>query len=274
MNSALKIGIGLRNQHIHDVLATKPDIDWLEIHSENYFLPALVDVDVLKEIRTHYALSMHGIGLSLGSVTEPDPRHMHNLKSLHSQINPFLVSEHLSWSVGGGHFVPDLLPLPYTHEALGIFVRNLGIAQDVIGRQILIENPTSYLTYETADTSEVDFLVAVCCQSDAKLLLDVNNVFVSCTNHGWNADEYLAAIPSDMVGEIHIAGHTRHTLSDGRGVLIDTHSTHPCPEVWDLYGKAIKRFGNVPSLLEWDNDIPPLPELLETATTMRAYETS
>lgn len=273
MSDPLKIGIGLREPHIVDVMKTQPPIDWLEVHSENYFLPTLVDVQILKRLREKYDISLHGVGISLGSVEEPEKAHLKRLKVLHDEIEPFLVSDHLSWSATGGMHVPDLLPIPYTDEAIKLFVRNIEIVQDTLGRQILVENPTSYATYKSSIYEEASFLVEICKQAKAKILLDVNNVYVSCKNHGWDQDRYLESIPEELVGEIHMAGHSVRKLSDGSEVLIDTHSAEPLEEVWIQYGKALKRFGNVPSLIEWDNEIPELKKLIALAKRFKRYTT-
>lgn len=249
------IGIGLRENHYQQILEDLPQIGWFEVHSENFFNSD----EILKNIRQHYPISLHGIGLSLGSIITQD--HLIKLKNLIDKIEPFLVSEHLSWGRVGNHYIPDLLPIAYNQASLNNFIDNVNKTQDFLQREILIENPSSYLEYKASDIDEVSFLVEICQRTGAKILLDVNNVFVSCSNHNWYAVSYISQIPKDLVKEIHLAGHS-HSAS---GLLIDSHDNIVCQEVWQLYDVAIKRFGAIFTLLEWDKFIPSYQDLITQA---------
>ncbi len=271
MTSNPLIGIGLRYPHYHQVLEELPPIGWFEVHSENYFRRGGPSINFLSKIRTYYPLSLHGVGLSLGSVESLDTNHLKRLKKLIDHTSPFLVSEHLSWSRVGGIYMPDLLPIPYNEEMLTIFCNNICQTQDFLGREILIENPSSYLEYTESDQEEVEFLTTLCKRSGAKILLDINNIFVSCSNHGWNAKKYIDAIPNDLVKEIHLAGHSIKTIAQDLNLRIDTHDENVCKEVWELYGDAIQKFGPLPTLLEWDAKIPDLDFLVREASKALDY---
>ena len=259
-----RAGIGLRAPHHEALLAERPDVGWLEAHSENYFADGGAQIEYLSRLREHYPLSLHGVGLSLGSTDELDREHLRRLKRLVDRFEPALVSEHVSWGSVGGVHLNDLLPLPYTGEAVRHLARRVADVQDALGRQILLENVSSYLQYTVSELSEWDFLAALVRESDCALLLDVNNVYVSARNHGFDAREYLAGVPRGAVREIHLAGHTVNRHGD-REILIDTHSTHVCDAVWDLYDLAIRDHGPVPTLVEWDADIPTLDVLVAEA---------
>ncbi len=262
-------GIGLRFPHYQEILDKKPDIGWLEVHSENFFGEGR-SLECLQEIRKHYPISLHGVGLSLGSINEPDFFHLQRLKTLIEKIEPFLISEHLSWSRLGKNYFPDLLPLPYTDESLQVLSTNIQKTQDFLKRSLLIENPSSYITYQNSTWEESDFLIALLEKTGAKLLLDVNNVFVSSMNHGWEPVAYIKRIPSHYVQEIHLAGHSTRQVENVE-LHIDTHDKAVCPEVWDLYRVAIQHCGIVPTLLEWDEAIPSLSELLAEAEKIKHY---
>ncbi|WP_254063530.1 DUF692 domain-containing protein [Vibrio sp. dhg] len=236
------------------------DLSWLEVHSENYFQPNSAERIQLQELRNHYQISCHGVGLSLGSVARVSQEHLAQLKSLIDVIDPMLVSDHLSWSEHGGHYFNDLLPLPYTEEALNVFTRNVQEVQDYLQREILIENPSSYVQFQHSTISEWEFLAEVQKRTDCRLLLDLNNVYVSAFNHGFDCDTYLAGIPADKVDEIHLAGFTIKKLEKGE-IWIDTHSRPVSEEVWQLYRRWIKKNGPRQTLIEWDLDIPA-PEVL------------
>ncbi|MCG9703188.1 DUF692 domain-containing protein [Vibrio natriegens] len=236
------------------------DLSWLEVHSENYFQPNSAERIQLQELRNHYQISCHGVGLSLGSVARVSQEHLAQLKSLIDVIDPMLVSDHLSWSEHGGHYFNDLLPLPYTEEALNVFTRNVQEVQDYLQREILIENPSSYVKFQHSTISEWEFLAEVQKRTDCRLLLDLNNVYVSAFNHGFDCDTYLAGIPADKVDEIHLAGFTIKKLEKGE-IWIDTHSRPVSEEVWQLYRRWIKQHGPRQTLIEWDLDIPA-PEVL------------
>lgn len=271
MTSNSLIGIGLRHPHYHQVLEELPPIGWFEVHSENFFQVDNFPIAILSEIRENYPLSLHGVGLSLGSVDGLDINHLKRLKKLIDHTSPFLVSEHLSWSHVGGIYMPDLLPVPYNKEMLGIFCNNISQTQDFLGREILIENPSSYIEYTASDQEEAEFLGTLCKRSGAKILLDVNNIFVSCINHGWDAKKYIDTIPGDLVEEIHLAGHSIKTIAQGVNLRVDTHDSSVCEEVWELYGYAIQKIGPLPTLLEWDAQIPDLHFLIKEASKASNY---
>lgn len=270
MDSSKKLparaGIGLRGPHIDELLATKPHLAWLEVHSENYFGNGGRALRQLDHVRADYPLSLHGVGLSLGSTDPLNLRHLTKLKALISRIDPHSVSEHLCWSSIGGQFLNDLLPLPYSEEALTTVCRNIQQAQEFLGRRLLIENVSSYIRFKDEVLSEWDFLAEVARRCDCDILLDVNNIYVSSVNHGFDARTYLAAIPADRVAEIHLAGHESDDADDGSdSFLVDTHSRPVCDAVWSLYAEAIARFGQRPTLIEWDADLPTLDVLIAEA---------
>jgi uncharacterized protein len=219
----------------------------------------------LDAIRCDYPISLHGVGLSLGSADGLDGGHLARLGRLIERVEPGLVSEHLSWSASGGRHFADLLPLPYTEEALAVVCWNVEVAQEVLGRRILVENPSSYLRYRHSTIPEWEFLADVAARTGCGILCDVNNVFVSACNHGFDPHRYLRAMPREHVGEIHLAGHSLRELGDGRSIRIDDHGSRVCAEVWALYAEAVALFGPVPTLVEWDTDVPPLGVLLEEA---------
>lgn len=259
-----KAGIGLRFQHHQAVIETRPEIAWLEVHTENYMGGGTPLWD-LERIRRDYPVSCHGVGLSLGSVERLDRNHLERIRGTVERIGPALVSEHLSWSVVAGEYLADLLPLPMTEEALDVVCRHVDELQASLRRQILIENVSSYLRYRHSTIPEWEFLGAVAERTGCGILCDVNNIYVGACNHGWDAGAYLAALPSAAIGELHLAGHTVRELDGDRTVRIDDHSARVIPEVWTLYAEALSRFGPVPTLIEWDNNIPPLEVLLDEA---------
>ncbi|MBK8533642.1 MAG: DUF692 domain-containing protein [Candidatus Competibacteraceae bacterium] len=259
-----RAGIGLRAEHYDAVLETQPPVGWLEVHSENYFGAGGKPLDYLERIRAHYPLSLHGVGLSIGSTDPLNRRHLAALKTLIRRFEPALVSEHLSWGSVGGRHLNDLLPLPYTEEALYHLVARVCQAQEILGRQILIENPSSYLQYMESALPEWEFLAELAQRSGCGILLDVNNIYVSARNHGFDASAYLQAIPRSMVQEIHLAGFMVNRFDDGE-ILIDTHNQPVCPAVWALYRQAVQRFGRIPTLIEWDTDVPELAVLVAEA---------
>ena len=261
-----RAGIGLRGPHIDELLATKPALGWLEVHSENYFGSGGRALRQLDLVRADYALSLHGVGLSLGSTDPLNLSHLNKLKGLISRIEPHSVSEHLCWSSIGRRFLNDLLPLPYSEEALDVVCRNIQHAQEFLGRRLLIENVSSYIRFSDEALNEWDFLAEVARRCDCDILLDVNNIYVSAINHGFDARHYLAAIPPARVAEIHLAGHESDVSEDGSdSFLIDTHSRPVCDAVWSLYADALQRFGPRPTLIEWDSDLPTLAVLLGEA---------
>lgn len=259
-------GIGLRFPHHDAVALEKPPVGWLEVHTENY-MGGGAPLRALEAIRRDYPIALHGVGLSLGTAEGLDARHLARIRDLDQRIDAALVSEHLSWSITGGAYLGDLLPLPMTEEALTVVCTNVIRFQEVLGRRVLIENPSSYLRYRHSTIAEWEFLAAVAQRTGCGVLLDINNVFVSCQNHGWEASAYLEAIPIEAVGEFHLAGHSVRRF-DGRAILVDDHGSPVCQAVWSLYAQALRRFGPVPTLIERDNNIPALADLV--AEAMRA----
>jgi uncharacterized protein (UPF0276 family) len=259
-----RTGIGLRFQHHQAVVDDRPDVAWLEIHTENY-MGGGTPLRCLEAIRADYPLSCHGVGLSLGSAEKLDHGHLARIRGVIGRFEPDLVSEHLSWSIVGGRYLADLLPLPMTEEALEIVCRHVDQAQTYLGRRILIENPSSYLRYRHSTIPEWEFLAAIARRTGCGILCDVNNIYVSASNHGWDASRYLKALPPLMIGEIHLAGHTVRQLDDGQILRIDDHGSRVAAEVWALYAEALSLFGPVPTLIEWDSNVPSLDVLVEEA---------
>jgi uncharacterized protein (UPF0276 family) len=252
----LGCGLGLRPPHYGAAAAGRVDVDWLEVITENFMVAGGNPRRVLRAARAHYPIVLHGVSLSLGSVDPLDEGYLDRLAALAAEIEPAWISDHLCWSSFGGHSAHDLWPLPYTEEALDHVARRIARVQERLGRRILIENVSSYLTFRHAAMSEWEFLSALATRADCGVLLDVNNVFVSARNHGFDADAFLAGVPRDRVGQFHLAGHSDHGTH-----LLDTHDHPVRDEVWDLYRRAVARFGALATLLERDDHIPPLPEL-------------
>jgi len=256
-------GIGLRSPHVAEILETGPGIPWLEVHAENYMGggPA---IRALERLRADYPVSVHGVGLSLGTAEGIDERHLDRLRRLVDRLKPALVSEHLSWSVSGGVYLNHLLPLPYTDEILDTVVEHVARVQGRLGRRLLVENPSSYLRFRETAISEPQFLNELAARTGCGVLCDVNNVYVTCTNLGGDADAWIDALDPSSVGEIHLAGHAIND-ADGRSILIDDHGSFVSADVWALYVRAIRRYGRVPSLVEWDTDLPALGVLIGEA---------
>ena len=253
-------GIGLRSPHVAEVRASRPPIGWLEVHSENYFVDGGTALAALEAIRADYPLSLHGVGLSLGSADPLDPGHLARLKRLAGRIQPAAISEHLCWSHVDGRHLNDLLPLPLTDEALALVCDRVDAVQSAVGRPLLVENVSAYLRFAEDTIAEWDFVAAVANRTGCKLLLDITNVYINAINHGFDPQAYLAAIPGKSVAEIHLAGYDA-----GGPCLVDTHGARVAQPVWDLYRAAIERYGPKPTLLEWDTDLPPLAVLLDEA---------
>jgi hypothetical protein len=251
MNSFAGAGIGLRAPHVAEVLATRPRVPWLEVHSENYFAEGGAAIASLERVRGHYPISLHGVGLALGSSDALDLEHLAKLKRLIARIDPVLVSEHLAWGrIDGRHF-NDLLPLPYTEEALDLVCERVAEAQERLERRLLIENISAYYSFPESDLSEALFLSEVAVRTGCGILLDVNNAYVNERNHGVDAAAFIGEMDPRAVAEIHLAGF------EARGeLLIDTHGAAVAPDVWALYDLALRRFGPLPTLIEWDTDIP------------------
>ena len=250
-----RAGIGLRSPHHQHVLAESPPVAWFEAHTENYFADGGFAVECLSKIRARYPLSLHGVGLSLGSTDPLNRSHLAKVRQAIARFEPALVSEHLSWSSVGQRFANDLLPLPYTEEALRHVAERIRQTQNELGRQILIENASSYLKFKESSMTEWAFLVGVAQEARCGILLDLNNIHVSAHNQDFDVLEYLDNVPPPLVREIHLAGHARVDLQS-RSLLIDTHGAPVCDAVWALYERAQQRFGALPTLIEWDTDVP------------------
>lgn len=243
-------------------MAERPAIGWIEAHTENYFHDGGAAVRALERARANYPLSLHGVGLGLGSVDEPDREHLRRVKRAIERFEPALVSEHACWGQSRGEYFNDLLPLPYTDEAVRLLARHVVQAQDYLGRRLLVENVSAYVAFEHSHLEEWEFLAAVAADSGCGLLLDVNNVYVSSQNLGIDARAFIEGLPRGVVGEIHLAGHARVAREEGE-VLIDDHGSAVCSEVWALYRLAVERFGPLPTLIEWDTNVPELARLVE-----------
>lgn len=259
-----RAGIGLRSQHHEHAAAGLPAVAWLEVHTENYFHDGGPQVRALERVRAHYPLSLHGVGLGLGSVEPLDRGHLARVKRAVERFEPALVSEHACWGHAGGEHFNDLLPLPYTEEAVELLSARVRQVQDFLGRQILVENLSSYFAYSASRLTEWEFLAAVVERSGCGLLLDVNNLYVNAVNLGLDAERFIAEVPAIAVQEIHLAGHRRNSIGT-RDLLIDDHGSAVCAEVWSLYERAIQRLGPVPTLIEWDTDVPALGVLIAEA---------
>jgi uncharacterized protein (UPF0276 family) len=259
-----RAGVGLRAQHHLQLLGERPTVEWLEVHSENYFGRHSTHRRVLEKIRAHYLLSLHGVGLSLGSTDPLRLEHLSELAELVRDVEPVFVSEHLSWSSIDGRFTNDLLPLPYTEEALQHMADRVCQVQECLKRQILIENVSSYLRFTCSQVPEWEFLATLVHRSGCGILLDLNNLYVSAMNHGFDACAYLDGIPTRAVQEFHLAGHAINSIGQC-SIRIDNHGTHVSEAVWSLYRTAVRRCGSRPALIEWDTDIPALGVLIAEA---------
>ncbi len=260
-------GVGLRPPHYPRILDGTARADWFEVISENFMVDGGRPLRVLERARALAPVVLHGVSMNLGGTDPLDARHLEALDTLIRRFAPAWVSEHLCWGAFGRHYAHDLLPLPFTEEALRQVVQRIRRVQDRLGRRILVENVSSYVTFGHSAMPEWTFLAAVAEAADCGILLDVNNVYVSAVNHGFSADEYVEGLPLDRIGQIHLAGH-----SDAGTHLLDTHD-HPVPEpVWDLYRAALRRFGPVPTLVEWDDRIPSFDELVAEGDRARSIE--
>lgn len=261
----LGFGLGLRVDHYDAILSQRPAVDWFEALTENYLVPGGKPLHYLTRIRERYPVVMHGVSLSIGSTHPLDREYLSQVKALAARIEPEWISDHLCWTGVAGRNLHDLLPLPYTEEALANVVARVRTVQDILGRRILLENVSSYVSFRDSRLTEWEFLKAVAESSDCLILLDVNNVYVSSVNHEFDPHDYLNAIPVERVQQIHLAGHENHG-----DYLIDTHD-HPVPDpVWDLYSAAVRRFGNVSTMIERDANIPPLEELCAELAAARS----
>lgn len=257
------MGIGLRHPYYQDVLDNPPPVGWLEVHPENYFGGG-PHHKFLEKARENYPLSLHAIGLSLGSNQPVSLEHLKEFKILIDRYQPFAVSDHASWSASGNAHLNDLLPLPYTQETLARLARNVAQTQEYFGRRIFVENPSTYIAFKENDMSEAEFMNALAACTGCGILLDINNIYVQAHNHGYDAKAYIETIKPEYVGEMHLAGHIEKEV-EGGSLLIDTHSRPVKQGVWDLYAQAVRRFGAVPTLIEWDQDFPALDILVGEA---------
>ena len=260
----LGYGLGLRKEHYDSVLKERPALDWFEIISENYMVDGGKPLDFLTRIREHYPMVMHGVSMSIGSVEPLDFNYLKRLKALINRVQPAWFSDHLCWTGVHGINLHDLMPLPYTEEAIQHVADRISRVQDYIGRQMLLENVSSYVSYSDSQVSEWEFLCAVAERADCLILLDINNIYVSAFNHNFDPHEYLSAIPGERIYQFHLAGHTQED-----NLIIDTHD-HPIADpVYDLYAAAVQRFGRVSTMIERDDHIPPLKELLAELDQVR-----
>jgi len=257
-----RAGLGLKPQHYREVLETSPPVGFFEVHAENYMGAGGPPHRYLEQIRARYPLSVHGVGLSIGGDQPLDRTHLARLCRLIERYGPESFSEHLAWSTHETVFLNDLLPVPYDRPTLRRVCEHIDDVQDALGRRMLLENPSTYITFEQSCLSEIDFLSEIVCRTGCGLLLDVNNVFVSAINHAYDAKAYLDAFPAEYVGEIHLAGFAEDHDDDGSPLLIDTHNTPVADIVWTLFEHALDRTGSVPTLIEWDNDVPGFPVLM------------
>ncbi len=257
-------GLGLRKEHYRDFLETRVPVDFVEVISENFMVDGGQPRHILRQVRERHPVALHGVSMSVGSADGLDLAYLQRLKALVDEIEPLFVSDHLSWSRIDHFNAHDLLPVPYTDEALDLVCANISRAQDVLGRTMLIENPSSYLAFDGASMTEWEFIAAMSKRTGCELLLDINNLFVSASNHGFDALAFLDGLPLDRVRQIHLAGH-----SQGKTLLIDTHDSPIRAEVWALYSVAMARFGPLATMIERDDRIPPLADLLKELTIAR-----
>jgi uncharacterized protein len=253
----LGFGLGLRPQHYEEILSGNPDIDWFEVISENYMIPGGQPLRILDQIRERYPVVMHGVSLSIASTAPLDMDYLGALKTLSERVEPKWISDHLCWTGVHGVNLHDLLPVPYTQEALDHVVERVSRVQEVLGRRLTLENVSSYVTFGDSEMSEWEFVSEVATRADCWLLFDVNNVYVSAFNHGFSTDDFLHGVPRDRIVQFHVAGHS-HEESH----IIDTHDHPVCDEVWDFYRETVAHFGPVSTMIERDDNIPPLAEVV------------
>jgi uncharacterized protein (UPF0276 family) len=259
-------GVGLRLPHLAEVMATRPTVPWLEIHAEN-FLANPHATELLMEARRDYPISVHTVGVSVGSVDGVDHVHLRRVRTLVDMVDPPLVSGHLAWSTHAGEYLNDLLPLPYDEETLRLVAAHLDEVQESLGRHYLLENPSSYVGFDTSTMSELDFLCELVRRTGCRLLCDISNVYLSAHNMGYDPYKYIDGLLGGDVGELHLGGFTPEDdeAEPGAEILIDTHAARIAEPVWQLYAHAVRRFGAKPTLIEWDNDIPSFAALLAEA---------
>lgn len=260
-------GIGLRTRHFADFLSARPAVDWVEAVTENFLAPGGRPLAVLEKVRADLPVVLHGVSLAIGSVDPIPERYLAELAGLVRRLEPALVSDHLCWGTHRGQYVHDLLPLPYTEESLAHVASRVALVQERIGRQLLLENPSAYVAFRDSTLTEWEFLSELTRRTGCGILLDVNNVHVSAHNLGFDPHAYLAGLPPERIGYLHLAGHT-----DEGAYLLDSHAGRVPPPVWALYREAVRRFGSRPSLVEWDDRIPPLAEVVAESRRAAAIE--
>ena len=265
INEIAGAGLGLRSQHIDEVLLTQPDVPWFELLTDNHMAPGGLIPIQLEAIRGNYPITFHCVGMSLGGTDPLDMEYLRGVKTLIERYQPSLVSDHLCFSQHTQHNYHDLLPLPYNEETLQHFSERITQVQDILGIRILVENVSSYLTYQSSTISEAEFIAELLSRTDCDLLLDINNIYVNAVNHGFSASDYLQKIPMQRVREIHLAGY-----EDRDTYLLDAHNNRVSAPVWELYEQVISEYQNIPTLIEWDNDIPPFAVLREEADVASA----
>jgi len=258
-------GLGLRTQHINEVLCTKPDVPWFELLTDNHMAPGGLIPMQLEAIRSNYPITFHCVGMSLGGTDPLDMEYLRGVKTLIDRYQPSLVSDHLCFSQHGQHSYHDLLPLPFNEETLHHFSERITKIQDILKTRILVENVSSYLSYRASTISEAEFISELLSRTDCSLLLDINNIYVNAVNHGFSASEYLSQIPMQRVREIHLAGY-----EDRKTHLLDAHNNRISSPVWELYEEVVSKYADIPTLIEWDNDIPSFAVLCEEAETASA----
>jgi uncharacterized protein (UPF0276 family) len=263
-------GTGLKPEHARDIFESPRAVDFFEIHAENYMGAGGPPHHLLRRIAADYALSVHGVGLSIGGAGPLDRDHLARLKKLIGEVRPAMFSEHLAWSSHDGVYLNDLLPLPYNAETLECVVRHIDEVQHTLDTRMLLENPSTYVSFGTSELDEAEFLRAVAVRTGCALLLDVNNVYVSSVNHGFDAAAYIDRFPIEFVGEIHLAGFTEDQDANAGRLLIDAHGAPVADAVWSLYRRTLARSGPVPTLIEWDNDVPVFASVVAEVSLARA----
>jgi uncharacterized protein (UPF0276 family) len=266
----LSAGIGYKSQHFSGLMEAPGPVSWLEIHAENYMGAGGLPLAQLRALAERFPISVHGVGLSIGGTSPLDRDHLARLRHLIDWLHPASFSEHLAWSTHDTGFLNDLLPVPYTNATLARVTDHIDQVQEALGRRMLLENPSTYLAFAETEMSEVDFLQEIAKRTGCGLLLDVNNVFVSATNQGYDPRGYIDAFPLAHVGEVHLGGHDEDADDHGRPLLIDSHGASVVDPVWTLYAHTIAVAGPRPTLIEWDTDVPPLPELISEAARAEA----
>ena len=263
-------GVGLKAEHVEQILASNAQIGFFEVHAENYMGDGGVPHRQLSEIRNKYPISLHGVGLSIGGEEPLDKLHLDRLKALEKRYQPGLFSEHLAWSSHDGIYLNDLLPVAYDQSTLNRVCDHIDEVQSVVGRQLLLENPSTYIAFEQSTMSEVDFISEVVKRTECGLLLDLNNVFVSATNHQYSPKDYLGSFPLEHVGELHLGGHADDQDETNQTLLIDSHDREVCDGVWQLFEHVVSNTGPLPTLIEWDNNVPLWPVLMKEASKAEA----